>query len=137
MQTDLADAYTDDGNLMLIKRIGRNGEESRINEMLNTPEQGEDPRNPCPPVIEIFDDPEDNDISYLVMPLLRSASNPPFRYVKEVIDFVDQTLEVGRGYLELWVPNRTSQGLAFLHRKGVAHRYGMEMFLGNGVITLS
>lgn len=108
MQTDLSDAYTDDGKLVLIKRICRNGEESRINEMLNTPELGQDPRNPCPPVIQIFDDPEDNDISYLVMPLLRNANSPPFQYVKEIVDFVDQALEVGCWFRELWVSNRTS-----------------------------
>lgn len=111
---------------MIIKRIGRNDEESRINQILNTPELREDPRNHCVPIIEIFDDPDDNDISYLVMPLLRNADDPPFQYVKEIIDFVDQALEVGRLFRELWVSNKTSQGLVFLHEKGVAHRYDMK-----------
>ena len=68
---------------------------------------------------------------------LRSASNPPFQYVKEIINFVDHALEVGRWFCELWVSTSTSQGLAFLHKKGVAHRYGMGMFLGNGILTPS
>ena len=74
----------------------RNDEESRIAQMLSTAELREDPRNHCVPIIEIFDDPDNDSISYMVMPLLRNASDPPFQYVKEIIDFVDQVLEVGR-----------------------------------------
>jgi hypothetical protein len=80
---------------VLIKRIGRNDEESRIIQMLNTPELREDPRNHAVPIVEVFDDPDDDSVSYLAMPLLRNAGNPPFQYVKEIIDFVDQILEVG------------------------------------------
>jgi len=62
--------------------------------MLSTKELLVDPRNHCAPVIEVIDDPDDNSISYMVMPMLRLADNPPFQYVKEIIDFVDQILEV-------------------------------------------
>jgi len=105
-KSPLVDAYTDDGKLVLIKKVGRDGGESRIAQMLNTPELREDPRNHCVPIIEMIDDPDNDSVSYMVMPLLRNADNPPFQYVKEMIDFVDQVLE----------------GLVFLHEKGVAHR---------------
>ena len=47
-------------------------------------------------VLNIIDDPTDSKKSYLVMPLLRAADNPPFERVKEVVEFefVDQMLEV-------------------------------------------
>ena len=57
----------------------------------------DDPRNHAVPIIEIFDDPDDDTISYLVMPLLRAADNPAFQFVKEIVDFVDQILEVTAG----------------------------------------
>lgn len=43
------------------------------------------------PIIEVIDDRADDSPSYAVTPLFRS---PPFQYVKEVIDFVCQILEV-------------------------------------------
>jgi len=94
-QTHLVDAYTDEGKDVIIKRIVRSGEEIRIAQMLTTKELRADPRNHCVPVIEVIDDPDDDSISYMVMPLLRNAVLPPFQYMKEIVDFVDQVLEVG------------------------------------------
>ena len=79
---------------MCIKKIRRNGDESRIAQMLSTRELREDPRNHCVPIIEVIDDPDRDTLSYLVMPLLRAADSPPFQYIREIIDFVDQILEV-------------------------------------------
>ena len=79
---------------MCIKKVRRTDDELRIAQMLSTKELLVDPRNHCAPVIEVIDDPDDNSISYMVMPMLRLADNPPFQYVKEIIDFVDQILEV-------------------------------------------
>lgn len=62
--------------------------------MLNTKEVLADPRNHCAPVIEVIEDPNNDSVSYMVMPLLRLADDPPFQYVKEIIDFVGQILEV-------------------------------------------
>ena len=62
--------------------------------MLSTKELLADPRNHCVPVIDVIDDPDYDAISYMVMPMLRLVDNPPFQYVKEIIDFVDQILEV-------------------------------------------
>lgn len=79
---------------MCIKRVGRGDEESHIAQMLSTKELRADPRNHCVAIIEVIDDPDDDSISYMVMPLLRNADSPPFQFVKEIIDFVDQVLEV-------------------------------------------
>ena len=94
LQTHLVDAYTDDGKYVCIKRVRRGDEESRIAQMLTTEELRADPRNHCVPIIEVIDDPDDDLISYMVMPLLRNANSPQFQYVKEIIDFVEQVLEV-------------------------------------------
>ena len=79
---------------MYIKELDRGAEEARIAQMLTTEELKADPRNHSVPVIEIIDDPEDDTMSYVVMPLLRAADDPHFEFVKEIIDFVDQILEV-------------------------------------------
>lgn len=62
--------------------------------MLGSEELTRDKRNHCVPVIEHFQDDEDADISYIVMPFLRPIDEPPFETVDNVIDFVDQILEV-------------------------------------------
>jgi len=93
-QTHLVDAYTDDGRVVCIKPVPRNGEETRIAKMLSTAEFRADPRNHCVPIIEVIEDPEDDSKSYMVMPFLRAADDPQFQHVKEIIDFVDQILEV-------------------------------------------
>jgi len=62
--------------------------------MLSAKELRADPRNHSVPIIEVIDDPEDDTKSYMVMPLLRAADSPSFQFVKEIIDFVDQILEV-------------------------------------------
>ena len=46
------------------------------------------------PILDVLDDDEDEDISYLVTPLLRNIDNPAFETVDNAIDFVDQTMEV-------------------------------------------
>lgn len=93
-QTSLCDAYTEDGTRVMIKEIGRNDEESRIARMLSSEQLQGDPRNHCIPILDVIDDPDDATKSYMIMPLLRPADKPPFQYVKETVDFVDQMLEV-------------------------------------------
>ena len=93
-QTHLVDAYTDDGRVVCIKPVARDGEETRIARMLSTTEFRADPKNHCVSIIEVIDDPGDDSKSYMVMPFLRGANNPQFQYVKEIMDFVDQILEV-------------------------------------------
>lgn len=93
-QVDLVDAYTEDGKRVVIKEVGRNDEESRIARMLGSEPLQDDPRNHSVPILEVIDDSANPTKSYLVMPLLRAADDPPFDHVKEIVDFVDQMLEV-------------------------------------------
>lgn len=93
-QTHLVDASTEDGKLVFIKELDRGSEEARIAQMLCSKELNADPRNHSVQIIEVIDDPEDDTKSYMVMPLLRAADDPPFQFVKEIVDFVDQILEV-------------------------------------------
>ena len=93
-QTQLANGNTDGGKFVGIKKVRRNGHESRIAQMLSTKELREDHRIHCVPVIEVIDDPDRDTSSYLVTPLLGAADSPPFQYVREIMDFVDQILQV-------------------------------------------
>lgn len=55
-----------------------------------------DPRNHAVPLLDHFRVEEDPSRSYMIMPLLRRISRPPFETVYNAIDFVDQILEVCR-----------------------------------------
>ena len=52
------------------------------------------PRDHCVPILDVFQNPDRPDMSYIVMPLLRPFDNPEFGAIGEVIDFVTQILEV-------------------------------------------
>jgi hypothetical protein len=69
----------------------------------------EEPRNHCVPVLDTF---IEEDIVYIVMPLLRPFNDPPFLAVAEVIDFIDQLVEVfecsSRSGMTLTIPARAS-----------------------------
>lgn len=53
-----------------------------------------DPKNHCVPVLDVFEDNENHNVSYIVMPFLRAVDDPPFETVGQVIDFVTQMVEV-------------------------------------------
>jgi hypothetical protein len=74
-----------------IKEIRTGDLESSIALMLSAID---DPANHSVPVLDTFEDPVDQSISYLVMPFLRLTDNPPFEVIEELLDFVDQILEV-------------------------------------------
>lgn len=116
-QTNFADAYTDEGKCVCIKRISRNSHESRIAQMLSTKELRLDPRNHCAPVIEVVDDPDDDSLSYMVMPFLRNADSPPFQYIGEIIDFVNQILEVKTLFLQSMGLSSKSVGIGVPSRE--------------------
>jgi len=80
--------------MVYIKEIRAGSEEHRIAEILRQEEWTNDPRNHCVPVLNIFKDPQDPVLLYLVMPFLRPAFDPPFEHVKEIMEFTDQILEV-------------------------------------------
>jgi len=94
------------GKTVYVKEVTTDSEELRIAQLLTEEESINDPRNHCVPVTKVFKDHENPALSYMVMPFLRPVDDPPFQYVKEIIEFTDQILE----------------GLVFLHEKGVAHR---------------
>ncbi|KAF9818792.1 hypothetical protein IEO21_02572 [Rhodonia placenta] len=95
-----------DGELVYIKRVGTGDNESKIAAMLSTETLRRDPRNHSVPILDIFQDSDDQAISYMVMPFLRLTDRPEFEIVEDVVNFVDQMLE----------------GLIFMHEQGVAHR---------------
>jgi hypothetical protein len=80
-----------DGKLMYIKQVRTDDLESRIALTLSAIDNT---ANHSVPIFDTFEDPTDNSISYIVMPLLRLSDNPPFEVVEELLDFVDQVLEV-------------------------------------------
>ena len=82
------------GKTVYIKEVPTDGEELRIAQLLTQEEWINDPRNHCVSLTKVFKDHENPKVSYMVMPFLRPVGNPPFAYVKEIIDFADQILEV-------------------------------------------
>ncbi|CCM01514.1 uncharacterized protein FIBRA_03570 [Fibroporia radiculosa] len=95
-----------DGSIISIKTATKNSEEIAIASFLSSEELKRDPANHCVSLLEVFDDPLDPTLSFLVMPYLRPFDDPDFGAIGEAVDFVGQTLE----------------GLLFLHRHRVAHR---------------
>ncbi|GBE79198.1 hypothetical protein SCP_0203950 [Sparassis crispa] len=95
-----------DGKLVYIKRVGTGDKETQIATMLSAEPLVQDPKNHCVPILEMFPDAEDEDISYMVMPFFVLIDSVPFECIENIVDFTDQILE----------------GLVFLHERGVAHR---------------
>ncbi|KAI0039018.1 hypothetical protein FA95DRAFT_1504750 [Auriscalpium vulgare] len=83
-----------DGNLVYIKRVKTGDLESRIAIKLSTEASRRDPRNHSVPIIDTFVDSEDGQISYIVMPFLKSIDDPEFEFIGEFLDFGEQILEV-------------------------------------------
>ena len=86
------------GKTVYIKEVPTDGDELRIAQLVVQEEWSSDPRNHCVPVTNGFKDHEDPHVSYMVMPFLRPVDTPPYEYVKEIIDFTDQILEVSLNY---------------------------------------
>jgi hypothetical protein len=85
-----------DGKLVWIKHIFTGREEMQMLQRLCLPSSplAQDPKNSAAPILQMFVDPEDSNYSFVVMPFLRPVADPPFKYIGEVCDFIDQTLEV-------------------------------------------
>lgn len=62
--------------------------------MLSSSPLRDDPQNHSVPILDVFPDNEDAGLSYIVMPFLHQIDKPEFRWVGEIVDFVDQILEV-------------------------------------------
>ncbi|KAI8984969.1 kinase-like domain-containing protein [Trametes punicea] len=95
-----------DNALVLMKRVRSDSDELAIATYLSSDPLRDDPRNHCVPILDVLRDPEDEEISFLVMPFLRQVDNPPFETVGTLLDCCEQLLE----------------GLVFMHEHGVAHR---------------
>jgi hypothetical protein len=80
-----------DGKLVYIKEVQTGDSESSMALILSAID---DSANHSVPILDTFEDPVDKSTSYLVMPFLRLADDPPFEVVEEVLDFADQILEV-------------------------------------------
>ena len=96
--------------MVYIKRVETGDTESEIATMLSTEDLLRDPRNHSVPILELIRDPDDPNISYMVMPFLRLMDDPPFEYIEEIIDFVDQILEVGHTSIQSCLPSESPLG---------------------------
>lgn len=96
---------TKDEMRVCIKRIKKITNEVAIAQHLTSNALLQDPRNHCIPVLDSFSDPELPEVSYMVMPVLRTFDDPDFGARGEVVDFVTQLLK----------------GMTFMHDHLVAH----------------
>ncbi|KAI0358584.1 hypothetical protein OH77DRAFT_1449121 [Trametes cingulata] len=97
-----------DNSLVMLKQVTktRNPQEISITQFLSSDALRHDPGNHTVPILDVFPVPDDEDITILVMPLLRFCDDPRWRTVGEVIAFLSQIFE----------------GMAFMHELNVAHR---------------
>ncbi|KIJ16647.1 hypothetical protein PAXINDRAFT_168158 [Paxillus involutus ATCC 200175] len=104
---DTLDATSHDGTVVFIKKIHIHEHffEKQIALHLSSEQLRKDPANHCVPIIDNFQDDEEQNIHYIVMPLLRRFDHPVFETVAEVLDFMKQVL----------------QGLKFMHHNRVSH----------------
>ena len=58
-----------------------------------------DAANHCVPILDVFVDDLEPDLSYIVMPFLRDINDPPFESPDDIIHFADQILEVRHNQL--------------------------------------
>lgn len=82
-----------DGQPVYLKTIEADSEESRIALSFSEGESKDHPNNHCVPILDLFADEHDPNTSLLVMPRMREFDDPPFEYVQDVVDVVDQLLE--------------------------------------------
>ena len=93
------------GKPVYIKEVPTDSEELRISQLLTQEEWASDSRNHCVGLMKVFKDHKNPNVSYMVMPFLRPADNPPFESTKEIIKFTDQILEVNGNRFVTFAPN--------------------------------
>ena len=107
--TNVSDQYEEimdairisDNSVVIIKEVKANSGEIRLGKYLSEPELREDEDNHCVPILDDFHDEGEPDMDFFVMPLLRPFDDPPFYSVKEVADFMEQTLRVRKTIFSL------------------------------------
>ncbi|KAF9238767.1 hypothetical protein BU15DRAFT_74992 [Melanogaster broomeanus] len=77
---DALDATSRDGTVVFIKKIysDEHPSEEEIALYFSSEKLRKDPANHCVPVIDHFEDDEEPNIHYIVMPLLRPCVDPEF-----------------------------------------------------------
>ncbi|EIW87431.1 hypothetical protein CONPUDRAFT_134578 [Coniophora puteana RWD-64-598 SS2] len=109
VDTNLADAVcVKYGKFVMLKKIWAavHPYEAEIGQFLTSGSLATHPSNHCIPILEVLQDPEEEDRLILVMPLLKMFWDPFFDTVGEVVEFCRQLFE----------------GLKFMHDNRVAHR---------------
>jgi hypothetical protein len=81
-----------DGQHVFLKVIEKSVHpyEAEIGQFFSTEPVASDPQNHCVPIYEVLQDPDDEDLLILVMPLLRLYFDPMFDTVGEVVEFLRQ-----------------------------------------------
>ena len=101
--------------------------EVEIGMYLSSKELASDENNHCVHIHDILTVPDIDDTLIMVMPLLRRWDEPFFRTVGEGVDFVRQLLQVRFHSYTMpiisWTMYHTLQGVQFMHKHHVAHRY--------------
>ncbi|KAH9850490.1 kinase-like domain-containing protein [Lenzites betulinus] len=97
-----------DQQQFILKRVSktRHPDEVNIAQYLSSAELISDPRNHSVPLVEVFEVPDDEEFTVMVMPLFRRCNDPAWETVGEVVAFVLQVLE----------------GMQYMHKSNVAHR---------------
>ena len=116
---------------VFIKRVDSrtHPHEVRIASRLGSANTREDEGNHCVPMLAVFADDQDPWYRYIVMPVLRPFNRPNFTSLGEVVDFVNQTLEVGVLSFSCLFAECRVQGLLYMHEQNVAHRWANFTFL--------
>ncbi|KAG8958000.1 hypothetical protein FRC03_009556 [Tulasnella sp. 419] len=95
-----------DNTIVVMKIVPRDSQELKITEYLSSESLRQEAYNHSAILLDVLEDPLDAKQAIMVLPLLRSASEPQFASIGDCIDFVEQMLE----------------GISFLHDHDIAHR---------------
>ena len=111
--------------MVTLKRIGRGDHphEADIALYFSSQALASQPANHCVPVSEVFTLDGEDDIMIMVMPLLRRYDDPSFDTVGEAVECFRQLFEVALIYEVDDSILKLFQGLQFMHKHRVAHRY--------------
>ena len=82
-----------DGTTVMIKQIPKGrSDEVQIGRYLSSPELRDDEDNHSVPILDDFQDEEEPEVVFIVMPVLRPFDDPPFFAVREAV-------EIGRAHV--------------------------------------
>ena len=85
-----------DDRVVTFKRIKKSvhPHELEIGQYLSSPPLNADPLNHCCPILDVLQDPHDEDVHFIVMPFLRDFYDPPFLTLGEAMECCRQLFEV-------------------------------------------